>query len=393
MLDPEFLKNISRPTEEITSELSEELVKLIAKRIVVRLEKGTPLISNTDTYLLETLQEAGAGMADIQAAIRKATGLQEAAIKKAFEDAGIKAQEYDKGVYEMMGRNLEDLQKSPSYLSILTKSYHDTLGQWGKYSESTARNAWSEIVTQCSKASMSILTGMASKETATVAAIKAIGEGGAYVTLPSGIRIKLESAMASLVRTNVSQACGRMTAQRAADNGVTLMLVSAHAGARPDHELWQGKIYWVDWERLGALFDIAMPETQTATEEEKKKYREFTEATQIGTPGGLEGINCRHSYGPYFEGMTNPFEGMKFPPGQFEKEQEARRMERGIRTAKKAYAGYKAGYEAATDPGTKEMLKWSMKGAEETLTKRIGDYYKYCSKHGMKPQEGKLYTL
>ena len=58
--------------------------------------------------------------------------------------------------------------------------------------------------------------------------------------------------------------------------------LSAHAGARPEHAEWQGKIY----SRSG----------------KSEKYPDFRSSTGYGTGAGLCGWNCRHSFGPCIEG-------------------------------------------------------------------------------------------
>jgi hypothetical protein len=63
-----------------------------------------------------------------------------------------------------------------------------------------------------------------------------------------------------------------------------LVQVSAHAGARPSHAAFQGKIF----SRSG----------------KSKKYPDFVESTHYGEGDGLGGYNCRHSYFPYFEGIS-----------------------------------------------------------------------------------------
>lgn len=66
--------------------------------------------------------------------------------------------------------------------------------------------------------------------------------------------------------------------------GCDLVEVTAHAGARPEHQLWQGKVY----SRSGT----------------SKKYPGLKEATGYGTGPGLGGWNCRHSFFPYFEDIS-----------------------------------------------------------------------------------------
>jgi hypothetical protein len=61
---------------------------------------------------------------------------------------------------------------------------------------------------------------------------------------------------------------------------------SAHIGARPEHEEWQGQIF----SRSG----------------NNKKYRPFS-VCELGSVTGICGINCKHSFYPYFEGMENHY--------------------------------------------------------------------------------------
>jgi hypothetical protein len=66
--------------------------------------------------------------------------------------------------------------------------------------------------------------------------------------------------------------------------GVDLVQTSAHIGARPEHQAWQGQIF-----------------SRSGTD---KRYPDFVTATGYGTVTGLGGANCRHSYYPYFKGIS-----------------------------------------------------------------------------------------
>lgn len=68
--------------------------------------------------------------------------------------------------------------------------------------------------------------------------------------------------------------------------GCDLVEVTAHAGARPSHAVWQGGIYSLS----GG----------------SKEYAGLEEATGYGTGAGLCGWNCRHSFFPYYPGISRP---------------------------------------------------------------------------------------
>jgi hypothetical protein len=66
--------------------------------------------------------------------------------------------------------------------------------------------------------------------------------------------------------------------------GTDLVQTSAHIGARPTHQLWQGKIFSLSGTN--------------------PKYPDFIVETGYGTVTGLSGVNCRHSWYPFFEGLS-----------------------------------------------------------------------------------------
>lgn len=88
----------------------------------------------------------------------------------------------------------------------------------------------------------------------------------------------------------MSQTAGQLQTQHADEMGVDLVQTSAHIGARntgvgpANHEGWQGRIF----SRSGT----------------NKKYPGFVESTGYGTGPGLMGWNCRHSWYPFFEGIS-----------------------------------------------------------------------------------------
>ena len=121
-------------------------------------------------------------------------------------------------------------------------------------------------------------------EAAVRSAIKELaGAGLAAIEYPDSGRVdSIETAVRRAVITGINQTAGKLQMELADEVGCDLVEVSAHAGARPEHTLWQGKIY-----------------SRSGTSE---KYPDFVTATGYGTGAGLCGWNCRHSFGPYIEG-------------------------------------------------------------------------------------------
>lgn len=134
--------------------------------------------------------------------------------------------------------------------------------------------------------------------------------------------------------TGVSQTTGEMQIARMDEMQWDLIETSAHAGARPGHAVWQGKVF----SRSGT----------------SRKYPDFVSSTGYGTITGLMGINCRHSFYPFYEGIskraytddelkkinneTVKYNGEKIKI--YEATQIQRSMERDIRKYKRQIAGY-----------------------------------------------------
>ncbi len=118
-----------------------------------------------------------------------------------------------------------------------------------------------------------------------IKALKDISAKGLLTfTYPNGRTENLYSAVRRLVLTGISQTVANLQLNQMQEMGVRLVEVTAHAGARPTHAKWQGKVF----QTIG-----------------NSPYPNFYESTGYGTGAGLCGWNCRHSFYPYFESLSN----------------------------------------------------------------------------------------
>lgn len=100
----------------------------------------------------------------------------------------------------------------------------------------------------------------------------------------SGVRTAADAALRRHVVTQWNQARNDLLMRRMDEWGCDLVFTSAHFGARPEHEPWQGKVF----SRSGSSPD----------------YPDLVQATGYGTVTGLCGANCRHRMYPYVEGYS-----------------------------------------------------------------------------------------
>lgn len=137
------------------------------------------------------------------------------------------------------------------------------------------------------RAYISVAEGTESLDAAIKGACRELGGSGLKLTYMSDsgreTSISLDAGIRRNIVTSVNQMTAEYTMEDCTRNGCDLVQTSAHAGARPSHQVWQGKVFSISGR--------------------SDKYGKLETETGYGTPGGLCGINCKHSFFPYYEGM------------------------------------------------------------------------------------------
>lgn len=364
MLDPNYMLHISEPSEDIAEQLHNSIIKRIIDRMMLRIGRGEDyLLTATDKWQIQTLQEAGILLEDIQAEIARKTRLQEQEIKEAMEEAGVKAIDYDNSVYESVGLSPKPLEQSPNLIRIMQRNYLATMGEWNNFTRTIAEASQQTFINACDIAYNHVITGSLSYTEAVKEAVNSIASTGVEVIYASGHKDTIETATLRCVRTGVSQASSQIGLARMDEMGVDKVLISSHLGARPTHQVWQGKVFTK--EQLYSTND-GMP--------------------AYGTVTGLCGANCRHNISPYIEGMSNPFEHFNSKENleMYEKEQRQRLLERRIRDTKREVLGLKEGMDKCQDEFTKNELERMYMRKSALLSKQNQAYNDYCETNGMK---------
>ena len=368
MLDPNYLLHVSEGAEEIAEKLHGDIVNRIINRIMLRIGRGEDyLLTAQDKWQLENLQQAGYLLEDIQNEIAKATKLQQSEIAEAMEDAGVRALDYDDKIYQSVGLSPTPLTQSPELIRLMQRNYNATLGEWRNFTRTTADQAQRLFLSELDRAYNLVSTGALSYTQAVKEVLNNIVTDGVVVTYPSGHSDTIETATLRAVRTGISQATGQIQTARMDEMNVDLVITSSHLGARPSHQVWQGKVF----SRNG----------------KSSKYPPFEESTGYKTVGGLCGANCRHSFSPYFEGMDNPFEQYDSEENQkqYEKEQYQRTLERRIRKTKRETMGLKESVDNCKDEQAKFALDMVYQKKAALLAKQNAAYKDYCESNNLKP--------
>ena len=372
MLSPDYLLHISEGAEDIAEQLHSEIVKRIVNRIMLRIGRGEDyLLTATDKWQIENLQQAGYLLEDIQKEIAKATKLQQSEIAEAMEDAGVKALDYDDKIYQQVGLSPTALPQSPELVRLMQRNYDATMGEWTNFTRTTAEQSQRLFLSELDRAYTLVSTGALSYTEAVREIVNRIVSDGVKVIYPTGHEDTVETATLRAVRTGISQATGQIQIARMDEMGVDLVITSSHLGARPSHQIWQGQVF----SRSG-----------------KSEYPPFEQSTGYGTVSGLCGANCRHSFSPFFEGMDNQFEQYDSEENrkQYEKEQYQRTLERRIRKSKREVMGLKESVDNCKDDKLKFDLDMDYQRKSALLAKQNKAYREYCERNNLKPLSDRI---
>lgn len=370
MLSPDYLLHISEGGEELAEQLHTEIIRKMVYRIMLRIGRGENyLLTATDKWQIETLQQAGYLLEDIQKVIAQYTKLQQEEIAEAMEDAGVKALEYDDRIYQQAGLSPVPLLQSPHLVRIMQRNYEATIYEWENFTRTMAENAQRTFIAEVDKAYNLVSTGAMSYTEAVRNAVNAIISEGTTVKYATGHEDTIETATLRAIRTGISQATSQIQMERAKEMGAEYAIVSSHLGARPSHQVWQGKVFTI---------------------EELQSTNEGMPA--LGTVTGLCGVNCRHSWSVFYPGMDNPFEqyDSKENLKKYEEEQRQRTLERRIRKTKREVMGLKESVDGCKNEKAKFALDMDYQ-RKSMLLKRQNEAYKaYCEEHGLKPLSDRL---
>ena len=393
MLTPEYLLHISEGAEEIAEQLHEDIISRIIERIMHRIGRGDDyILTAQDKWQIEVLQDAGYLLEDIQREIALKTILQEMEIKAAMEDAGVQALQYDDEIYRAAGLSPAPLKQSPYLIRLMQRNYEATLGEWKNFTRTTANVSQQTFIQALDKAYTLTASGTVSYTQAVKEAIDEVANKGVEVVYenPETGKVRkdtIETATLRAVRTGISQATAQIQIARMKEMGAALALTSSHMGARPTHEAWQGQVFYIDWQKMKEIYPLSeLPAPAINDAELKTKYPDFVESTGIGKVDGLSGVNCRHSFGVFYEGQENPFEHFDSEENQkaYELSQRQRALERRIRKTKREVMAWKAAVDNAEDERVKFENDLVYQRKAFLLQKQNQEYNDFCTQNGLK---------
>lgn len=372
MLTPEYLATCSDEILALYDALNTSIVEDVSRRII-----KTGKITSTVKWQLKQMQEAGKTLDDAIEDISRITKYSDEYLRDLFEEAGVESIAYESKIYQAAGKEPISLSQSPAVQQVLEASIEKTKGNLNNLTLTTATSA-QQMYLQCTNAAyMQVTSGAFTYQEAIKQAIKSAAEGGSLVYYASGRTSKLDVAIRRSIMTGVNQTAAKIAESYAADMGAEYYEVSAHFGARPTHQEWQGQVFQIKGSSA--------------------RYRNFYDATGYGTGGGLCGYNCRHSFYPFFPGSSKrayskatlkdyatrtqtyvDSKGEEHTLTEYECTQKQRAYERKIRQSKTMLAGYDAAMKETSDSETASALKKAFTQESTKLKKTEAAMKDFC---------------
>lgn len=213
------------------------------------------------------------------------------------------------------------------------------------------------------RALLKVATGTFSFDQAVNDCVHRLAQSGLRsVDYANGRTYQLDTAARMSVRTSLSQMAGRITEHNIEKTGVDLVIVSQHMGSRPEHAPLQNRVF--------------------VYEGKSKKYPSFKAPIESGGAGygfanGIKGINCTHSFYPYWEGISVKEPDIPYDEELYENTQTQRRMERNIRATKREIEAQRA------IGGDTSQLNAKLRAQSK-------EYKEFSESVGLKPKNNRL---
>ncbi len=283
MLPPEYLAGAPDRLAALYGEVEQDILRNMAERMATY-DFYIPAAQHQH----QKLRAMGLLEDDIEAQLAGMSGKSRDEIGRLMQEAVKKSLTTDAAVYAAAGMGQVDPLQAAGVKRILRDGMAQTNGLFVNLTRTTANTATKQFEDALDRAWLKVSSGAFDYNSAVRTAIKDLSrQGVGAIQYPSGHVDTIEVAVRRAVVTGVNQTSAKSQLALMDELDVDLLETTAHAGARPDHQEWQGQVFC----RKG----------------HHPKYRDFVESTGYGTGAGLCGWNCRHSFYPFIEGASRAY--------------------------------------------------------------------------------------
>ncbi len=379
-LTPSQLDRLPEPMVQLMSELQDEIISDICRRI-----KKTNLLTPTAEWQLVKANQLTLSSREVKRRIAAKLKISEKAVKELYTDAVKTAIREDEKIYKFAiadglvsgdyREKLTNYTRSVAFSNALKKGLKNTNGLMRNLTNSAAAAANRQLSDALDLAYLEVASGAFTPQEAQFKAVKKLGADGIKcVNYKSGRTDQLDVAVRRAIVTGIGKTCGDLQLGLAVEMDCTLVEVTSHLGARPSHAEWQGQIY--------------------SLVKGHPKYPYFYDATGYGTGDGLCGWNCRHSFFPYFEGISKPANEPEFSRAEnaqvYRDTQKQRAYERAIRKSKRELAALDGARSAENDPAAKARYDSEFARKSAVLKRREAALAEHLKVTGLLPDNSRV---
>lgn len=378
-MNREYKEELSRQIEKNYSDLEMQIMEDIVRRI-----KKTGEITSTADWQINRLRILGNSSEDIEKMLKEAL---DASYPQMFElyDKVIDW-EYvrNKDVYEQINAEFIPYEENGQLQQITNALIHQTDADLKNITQSLGfyldYGAGKPVLTPLAEvyqkyldaACMDIVSGAFDYNSVLRRVVTQLTNSGLrQIDYSSGRANRVDVAARRAVMTGITQLTGHISDFNAEKLGTEYYEVAWHSGARPTHQVWQGKV----WSK-----------------------EQLVTVCGLGTVTGLEGANCYHERYPFIPGISErnwtddwleeqnrkentpkKFRGKEYTV--YEAKQKQRQMETAMRAQREKVQLLKSG---GADPDDVMLARAKYQG-------QLNEYSKFSSKMGLKEERERVY--
>ena len=348
-LTPKQLQNIPENIVKLYRDLEEFIIDDIARRISKAGE-----VTSTAKWQLERAKDLS--MDNIEKEIERVLGLANEELENTFKQSALTSVQAESKIYKEAINKEIKIKGNTLLEKLLEAAIKQTKGELKNISQSlgfaqivNGKIVYKDIAKfyqeSVDLALMQVNSGVLNSNEAIKQAVKKLADSGLRtVDYENGWSNRVDVAVRRAVVTGSNQMCHKMTELTMKELECEFVETTAHAGARTgkglsgpaDHASWQGQVF--------------------SYKGKSDKYPDFVSSTGYGTGEGLAGYNCRHSFSPFFPGISKrayseehlnnidpePFEYDGKTYTYYEALQRQRKLETSIRQKKRELITYNA---------------------------------------------------
>ncbi len=325
MLTPEQLQNLPQERTDLYDQLSEFILRDIARRIA----KGAE-ITDTAEYQLYRAKSLGLSTDEIAAKIAEINGSSASEINRLIREAAAQSDEFDRKMLGVDKGAAVPLEENAQLQKLISAQIAETAGKCENLTNTMGfadhdflgRVYYLSMTDmyrrEMDSAHMKVVTGVTDYMTAIRQACNKLAASGVRtIDYESGRSDRIEVAARRTLLTSVAHVTHRISEQNGEELGADGWEMSAHSGSRPSHAVYQGRQY--TQEQYGRIIKPLISEP-----------------------------NCRHDVFPIILGVSEPvyteeeLQNIDQPPftyegrtyTAYEASQQMRKMERAMRKQK-----------------------------------------------------------